>query len=145
MYNFVILTDNTVDMPVEWLNEHEVGYECLPCSMNGVVYDKKNPIDTKLFYRQMREGAMPTTSQMNPAMAEAMFETYLQEGKDIFISCLFFRFVGDMQQCPHSSRGIKRKISGKTNQDNGFISCIHGGRVTALLCSKIKRQGKEPG
>ena len=25
MYNFVILTDNTVDMPVEWLNEHEVG------------------------------------------------------------------------------------------------------------------------
>ena len=44
MYNFVILTDNTVDMPVEWLNEHEVGYECLPCSMNGVVYDKKNPI-----------------------------------------------------------------------------------------------------
>ncbi len=40
MYNFVILTDNTVDMPVEWLNEHEVGYECLPCSMNGVVYDK---------------------------------------------------------------------------------------------------------
>ena len=24
MYNFVILTDNTVDMPVEWLNEHEV-------------------------------------------------------------------------------------------------------------------------
>ena len=28
MYNFVILTDNTVDMPVEWLNEHEVGYEC---------------------------------------------------------------------------------------------------------------------
>lgn len=41
MYNFVILTDNTVDMPVEWLNEHEVGYECLPCSMNGVVYDKK--------------------------------------------------------------------------------------------------------
>ena len=83
MYNFVILTDNTVDMPVEWLNEHEVGYECLPCSMNGVVYDKKNPIDTKLFYRQMREGAMPTTSQMNPAMAEAMFETYLQEGKDI--------------------------------------------------------------
>ena len=82
MYNFVILTDNTVDMPVEWLNEHEVGYECLPCSMNGVVYDKKNPIDTKLFYRQMREGAMPTTSQMNPAMAEAMFETYLQEGKE---------------------------------------------------------------
>ena len=79
MYNFVILTDNTVDMPVEWLNEHEVGYECLPCSMNGVVYDKKNPIDTKLFYRQMREGAMPTTSQMNPAMAEAMFEPYLQE------------------------------------------------------------------
>ena len=63
MYNFVILTDNTVDMPVEWLNEHEVGYECLPCSMNGVVYDKKNQIDTKLFYRQMREGAMPTTSQ----------------------------------------------------------------------------------
>lgn len=109
MYNFVILTDNTVDMPVEWLNEHEVGYECLPCSMNGVVYDKKNPIDTKLFYRQMREGAMPTTSQMNPAMAEAMFETYLQEGKDI----LYLAFSSGLSGTCNSARIAAEELKEK--------------------------------
>lgn len=109
MYNFVILTDNTVDMPVKWLNEHEVGYECLPCSLNGVIYDKKNPIDTKLFYRQMREGAMPTTSQMNPAMAEAMFEPYLQEGKDI----LYLAFSSGLSGTCNSARMAAEELKEK--------------------------------
>ena len=117
MYNFVILTDNTVDMPVEWLNEHEVGYECLPCSMNGVVYDKKNPIDTKLFYRQMREGAMPTTSQMNPAMAEAMFETYLQEGKDILYLAFSSGLSGTCNSARIAAEELKEKYPLRYNQE----------------------------
>lgn len=145
MYNFVILTDNTVDMPVEWLNEHEVGYECLPCSMNGVVYDKKNPIDTKLFYRQMREGAMPTTSQMNPAMAEAMFETYLQEGKDILYLAFSSGLSGTCNSARIAAEELKEKYPERQIKIMDSLAASMGGRVTALLCSKIKRQGKEPG
>ena len=142
MYNFVILTDNTVDMPVEWLNEHEVGYECLPCSMNGVVYDKKNPIDTKLFYRQMREGAMPTTSQMNPAMAEAMFETYLQEGKDILYLAFSSGLSGTCNSARIAAEEIKEKYPERQIKIMDSLAASMGEGLLLYYAVKLRDKGK---
>lgn len=142
MYNFVILTDNTVDMPVEWLNEHEVGYECLPCSMNGVVYDKKNPIDTKLFYRQMREGAMPTTSQMNPAMAEAMFETYLQEGKDILYLAFSSGLSGTCNSARIAAEELKEKYPERQIKIMDSLAASMGEGLLLYYAVKLRDKGK---
>lgn len=142
MYNFVILTDNTVDMPVEWLNEHEVGYECLPCSMNGVVYDKKNPIDTKLFYRQMREGAMPTTSQMNPAMAEAMFEPYLQEGKDILYLAFSSGLSGTCNSARMAAEELKEKYPERQIKIMDSLAASMGEGLLLYYAVKLRDKGK---
>lgn len=142
MYNFVILTDNTVDMPVEWLNEHEVGYECLPCSMNGVVYDKKNPIDTKLFYRQMREGAMPTTSQMNPAMAEAMFETYLQKGKDILYLAFSSGLSGTCNSARIAAEELKEKYPERQIKIMDSLAASMGEGLLLYYAVKLRDKGK---
>ena len=40
----IILTDNTVDLPASWMEEREVDCEYLPCTVDGIVYDKKNKI-----------------------------------------------------------------------------------------------------
>lgn len=83
MSNYVITTDNNADLPDSYLQEHNVGCVYLSYSMNGVNYTHGNFLPVKEFYDRMRNGAMPTTAQVNPAAVREMMEPYLKEGKDI--------------------------------------------------------------
>ena len=81
---FQITTDNTADLPVEYLQEHNIG--CIPISyiLDGVTYGGEKELDWKEFYRLMREdGKMPTTSQINPEEAKYFFEKMIQTEKEI--------------------------------------------------------------
>ncbi|MGN0167471.1 MAG: DegV family protein [Acetatifactor sp.] len=81
---FQITTDSTTDLPVEYLQEHNV--ESIPISyiLDGVTYGGEKELDWKEFYRLMKEeGKMPTTSQINPAEAKSYFEKLIQENKEI--------------------------------------------------------------
>ena len=78
---FKLITDSTADLPVEYLEAHDVG--CLPISyiLDGVTYGREKQLDWKEFYACMREeGKMPTTSQINPAEAKELLEEYIQTG-----------------------------------------------------------------
>lgn len=83
MQKFVITTENTTDLPKEYYEENDVQYMYLPCTMDGVVYNKENDIHFKQFYDQMREGSMPTTSQINSEDAIEVWRPFLEEGKEI--------------------------------------------------------------
>lgn len=81
---FKITTDSTADLPVEYLQEHNVG--CMPISyiVDGVTYGRDREMDWKEFYSMMRnDGKMPTTSQINPAEAKGYFEEFIKTDKEI--------------------------------------------------------------
>ena len=71
---FKLVTDNTADLPLEYLKENNVDYMVLSYILDGVVYGKEKELDWKEFYAMMREGKMPTTSQVNPDEAKRFFE-----------------------------------------------------------------------
>ena len=83
MKPYVITTDSCADLPESWLQKHEVRMVWLSCLLDGEVYNDTNPLSAEELYAKLREGAMPTTSQVNPDQARAMFEPILKEGKDI--------------------------------------------------------------
>ena len=99
MSEYVIMTDNTVDMPLSWFKEHQVDYLCLSCNMDGEIYDKEHVIEDKEFYRRMRAGSMPTTSQVNPTAAEEIFESVLKEGKDVLYLAFSSGLSGTYNSC----------------------------------------------
>ena len=81
---FQITTDSTADLPVEYLEKHNVG--CMPISyiLDDVTYGRDRELDWKEFYAMMRnEGKMPTTSQINPEEAKANFEEWIKKNKEI--------------------------------------------------------------
>lgn len=81
---FKITTDNTADLPVEYLEKHDVG--CIPISyiMDGVTYGRDKELDWKEFYRMIREeGKMPTTSQVNIEDAKTFFEECIRTDNEI--------------------------------------------------------------
>ena len=85
---FKIVTDSTADLPVEYLKEHDLGCMNLSYIMDGVTYGQGQELPEKEFYALMRQGKMPTTSQVNPEEAKAHFTEYLKENKEIL--CIAF-------------------------------------------------------
>ena len=83
MASFKIVTDSTTDFPSSYYKEHNVGKICLSCILDGETYNKENPLDINKFYQRLSEGAMPTTSQVNPDEAKKELKKYLKESKDI--------------------------------------------------------------
>lgn len=90
MHDFKIITDTTTDLPMTYIEENNIGLMYLNCIIEGKTYGKDNmqELDLKSFYKGMREGKMPTTSQINPEEAKAEFEKYVETEKEIL--CLAF-------------------------------------------------------
>ena len=100
MREYVITTDNNSDLPEEYMEEHGIGCMYLSYAMDGKNYKNGSFLPVHEFYDAMRNGSMPTTSQVNPQDARAVFEPYLKEGKDI----LHIAFSSGLSGTYNSSR-----------------------------------------
>ncbi len=83
MKEFVITTDSTVDLPKEFLAEKQVDVLRLSYVIDETTYEDMGELTSKELMDKIREGAMPTTSQVNPEQAKVLFERIVKEGKDI--------------------------------------------------------------
>ena len=88
MESFKIVTDTNADLPESYLEEHHIGVMSLSYTLDNITYSKGNELDYKEFYSKMRNGFMPTTSQVNPEEAKRVFEEAMKENKNIL--CLSF-------------------------------------------------------
>ena len=106
MQKFVITTENTADLPPQYYQDNEIEYMYLPCTMNGKVYDKENALSDEEFYKIMREGAMPTTSQVNSEDAKAVWEPMIKEGKAILHLSFSSGLSGTYNSCRIASEEL---------------------------------------
>lgn len=83
MMAFKIVTDSTTDFPKDYYKEHDLGLTYLSCLLDGETYNKEKELDVYEFYKKLRGGSMPTTSQVNPEEAKAVIQEYLKENKEI--------------------------------------------------------------
>ena len=83
MNTYVIMTDNMADPPEDYIREHELEVLSLSYILEGVTYDREHPLEVGEFYNRMRNGSMPTTSQVNPEQAKEAFTACLEQGKDV--------------------------------------------------------------
>lgn len=77
MKNFIITTDTTSDLPADYVRKHQLGMMSLTYTINDRTYTWENPLPVNEFYDYMRAGSLPTTSQVNPEEAKALFESIL--------------------------------------------------------------------
>lgn len=82
---FCLVTDTTADLPMEYVEKNQIKLIYLPCILDGITYDEKNQIDPKKFYDLMRQGKMPTTSQVNPETAKEFLKELSKTEKEILV------------------------------------------------------------
>ena len=71
------------DLPEEYLKEKQLLTMSLTYLMDGQTYNSENSLPYQEFYKKMREGCMPTTSQINPQEAKEKLTEFLKINKNI--------------------------------------------------------------
>lgn len=107
MNNYIITTDTTADLPEDYIKKHDLGIMSLTYTLEGTTYSKENPLEVRLFYEKMRNGSMPTTSQVNPENAKNIFLPYLKDGYDI----LHIAFSSGLSGSYNSTRIAAEELS----------------------------------
>ena len=79
MGNYIITTDTTADLPESYIQERGLGIMSLSYTIDGETYDRSHELPVKEFYAKMRNGSLPTTSQVNPEMAKEIFLGIMEE------------------------------------------------------------------
>lgn len=121
MSDYILMSDNMGDLSPAFYQMHGIKIISLTYTMDGETYDASHTLDASTFYQKMRDGSLPTTSQVNPEIARNAFLTELQKGNDIL--CLNFssRLSGTYGSC---------KIAADSLQEEGYH--IH---VIDTLCA----------
>jgi DegV family protein with EDD domain len=100
MKDFIITTDSTADLPEEFIKEHDIKILTLPYTLDGVTYSYEHSMPVKEFYDKMRNGSMPTTSQVNPEEAKNAFESFIEKyDVDILHICFSSGMSGSYNNC----------------------------------------------
>ncbi len=83
--NTVIITDSSCDLSCEYISENNIKVIPFPYSIDGKDYidDFGKSLTYEDFYNALRNGAMPSTSQISSYTFEHEFKKYVLEGKAV--------------------------------------------------------------
>lgn len=88
MSDFVIVTDSSADLPSSYLKEHGIVTMSLSYTIDGESFYSDDEEAEKTFYAKVRNGSMPTTSQVNPDGAAVAINKALEINKNVL--CISF-------------------------------------------------------
>lgn len=108
---FVLSCCTIIDKPESFYTERNLHYLMLSYQIDGTFYkdDIGKTISYKDFYQKIREGAMPTTSQINPEEFIENFEALLKEGKDVLHITLSSGISGTYNSAVEAQKKLQAK------------------------------------
>ncbi|CCV64135.1 DegV family protein [Alteracholeplasma palmae J233] len=88
MSKFRIITDSTTDLPHDLAEELQLEVLPLKFYLNNKEYKNyldNRELDPKVFYKEVLNGAQPTTSQVNADEFKDKMEPFLKNGEDLLV------------------------------------------------------------
>ena len=138
----MLSTDSTANLPKEYYEKLNIKMIPMQIILNDTTYDDlSDKLPTKEYYESMRNGATPTTAQINEFSAREYFEKLLTAGEDILHICFSSAMSGTYS-------AIKRVVddlnSNHSNQiylvDSLNASCGEG--ILVLKAHELMNEGK---
>ena len=91
----------------------------------------------------MRTGSMPTTSQVNPQSARALFEPYLKDGKDILHIAFSSGLSGTFNSCRIAAEELKEEYPKRRILVIDSLSASLGQGLLVYLAQNKKEKGSD--
>ena len=85
MYDYILSCSSTVDLTNEYMEKRDIKFICFTYALDGVEYphDFGKTMPIAEFYEKMKNGAEPTTSQVNVSRYVEYFENLIKDEKPI--------------------------------------------------------------
>lgn len=115
MSDFVLTCCSTADMPYAYFKKRNIPFVCFHYTMDGKEYpdDLGQTMTFEEFYDRIKEGAMPTTSQVNVGQFIDFFEPFLKDGKDVLHISLSSGLSGSYNSACMAKEELLSKYPGR--------------------------------
>ena len=142
--DYVISVCSTVDLPRDYVRQHNLPFLPYTYVINGKEYndDLGETMSAKEFYKQVREGAMPSTSQINIDKYTAFFEPFLKEGKDLLHMTLSTGITNSYNNARLAVDELKTKYPERKIFLVDSLSASMGYGLLTHYALKMKEEGK---
>ena len=123
MQTYQLITDSTADLSGDYYRAHDVTVLPYTYIVNDVVYadDPFHPADLHHFYQAMREGSMPTTTNINQATIAQAVITYFQAGQDV----VYIVFSSGLTSTYQFALATKTMLEEQYPERTLYLSLIH--------------------
>ena len=112
----IIMTDSCCDLPISFINEHQIPIISLGFFLDGKEYvdDFGITLDYHSFYDMIRSGKMSTTSQINTQQFIDFFRIYLDQQIDILFVAFSSALSGTCNSALIASNTLKEEYPDRT-------------------------------
>lgn len=142
MSEFLIVTDSTTDLPKEYYQEKGVPVISLSYIVDGVTYEDMNGLSSREFFDKIKEGAMPTTSQINPEQAKEALEPLVKEEKDILYIAFTSGLSGSYNSVRIAAEELKEEYPDRKIVVIDSLCASMGEGLLLYKAVELKEQGK---
>ena len=142
MNDYILASVSTSDLPRKWMEDHDIPFLSYTFVIDDTIYEDDCREETRqTVFSAMREGKMPSTSQIPEFTYEQFFRRLLDTGKDVLFMDMARPMSASIQNCEEA---IRRTAKDYPSQRIVFFdtACITGG--LAILIMKMQEQ-KEKG
>ena len=142
---YVIITDTTTDMGIEYYKENNVQLLYFHYTMDDEehVQYMESDLSVKEFYDRVRAGSMPKTSQVAYEDAFNLFESIVKEDKDIFYLSFSGALSGSYQTITRAANDVMEKYPDSIVKVVDSVSACGGEGLLLDYCVKRRDQGAE--
>lgn len=112
MSEYRIVADTSGDLPEELLEKMDIDTIPFPFSIGENSYKHyadQREMNISDFYQQVRSGAMPITSQVNPTDYETYFTEFLKKGGDLLYLCFSSGLSGSCMSATLAAQSVMEK------------------------------------
>ena len=142
--SFDIITDSGCDMPLEYLQKHDIVQVKLGFTMDDVQYEGENgkSISAENFYEKLRRGSMPTTYQITGETAKKYMEESLKNGRDVLVIAFSSALSGTAGSFFVASRELIKKYK---NRKVRIVDSLCASMGEGLLLDYVVKKAEEKG
>lgn len=137
-----IITDSTCDLPQDLIKEHEIDVVPLFVHIDDKAYRDGIDITPEQVFSAIRDGKVPTTSQVTPETFLEVFEPYARQGVPCIYLAFSSRLSGTCQSGVLAVRQLKEKYP---NTDISVVDTRSGSvgqGLVVLEAAKLSAAGK---
>ncbi len=143
--SFSIVTDTSANLPTPWLRQNRIGVIPFHYSFGSRDCDC---LDTEAFngaayYTAMRNGALISTSQINPQAYIDCFQPLLEAGEDILFIGMSSGISGSFQSAQIAMTQLKETFPERRFRMVDTLGASLGEGILVMKAVELERQGME--